>query len=108
MREQNIPKTAFCIQNGHYEFLKMPFGLCNSVSTFQRAMTELLEPLLNKGVVLFVDAIVIYSDTIPGLMQKLRQVFDLLRSDNLTLHPGKCVLFRTEVKVLGHRVSDEG
>jgi transposase InsO family protein/predicted aspartyl protease len=108
MRDKDINKTAFCIQNGHYEFLKMPFGLCNSVSTFQRAMSELLKPLLNQGVTLFVDDIVVYSDTIPGLIQRLRQVFDLLRSDNLTLHPGKCVLFRTEVKVLGHRVSNEG
>jgi transposase InsO family protein/predicted aspartyl protease len=108
VREKDVAKTAFCIQNGHYEFLKMPFGLCNSVSTFQRAMAELLEPMLYKGAVVFVDDIVVYSDTIPGLMARLRRVFDLLRSDNLTLHPGKCVLFKTEVKVLGHRVSAEG
>jgi predicted aspartyl protease len=108
MREKDVYKTAFCIPNGHYEFLKMPFGLCNSVATFQRMMNELLEPMLNKGAVLFVDDVVVYSDTIPGLIERLRQVFDLLRSDNLTLHPGKCVLFKTEVKVLGHKVSAEG
>jgi predicted aspartyl protease len=108
MREKDIYKTAFCIPNGHYEFLKMPFGLCNSVATFQRMMNELLEPMLHRGVVLFVDDVVVYSDTIPGLIERLRQVFELLRSDNLTLHPGKCVLFKTEVKVLGHRVSAEG
>jgi hypothetical protein len=71
-------------------------------------MNELLEPMLNRGVVLFVDDVVVYSDTIPGLIERFRQVFEILRGDNLTLHPGKCVLFKTEVKVLGHRVSAEG
>jgi transposase InsO family protein/predicted aspartyl protease len=108
MREKDISKTAFCVPHGHYEFLKMAFGMSNSTATFQRAMTELLKPLLNKGVVVFVDDIVIYSDSLPGLLDIMQKVFHLLREDNLTLNPEKCELFRTEVTVLGHRVSAQG
>jgi transposase InsO family protein/predicted aspartyl protease len=108
MREKDISKTAFCVPHGHYEFLKMAFGMSNSTATFQRAMTELLKPLLNDGVVVFVDDIVIYSDSLPGLFYTMQRVFELLREDNLTLNPEKCELFRTEVTVLGHRVSAQG
>jgi predicted aspartyl protease len=108
MRERDIGKTAFCVPHGHYEFLKMAFGMSNSTATFQRAMTELLRPILNKGVVVFVDDIVIYSDSLPGLLDTMQKVFHLLREDNLTLNPEKCELFRTEVTVLGHRVSAQG
>jgi hypothetical protein len=108
MREQDVPKTAFVVPHGHYEFLKMPFGFRNATSTFQRAMTQLLKPLLNKGALVFVDDVTIYAKTIPELMERLRKVFELLRSDNLTLNAKKCVLFATEIEVLSHRVSADG
>jgi hypothetical protein len=108
MREQDVLKTAFVVPHGLYEFLKMPFGLKNATSTFQRAMTQFMKPILNKGALVFVDDVTIYANTIPELMERLRKVFELLRNDNLTLNTKKCVLFATEIEVLSHRVSADG
>jgi hypothetical protein len=49
MSTESIEKTAFSVKNGHYEYVRMPFGLKNAPSTFQRVMDNVLREYLHKS-----------------------------------------------------------
>lgn len=59
MNPKHAQKTAFTVENGHYEFTRMPFGLKNAPSTFQRVMDNILKDLVGKICLVYLDDIII-------------------------------------------------
>ena len=80
-----MEKTAFVTMDGLYEFRVMPFGLCNAPATFQRQMQKALRGLPFCSV--FIDDIIVFSDSMDAHLEHLKQVFDQLRRIRLKLHP---------------------
>ena len=86
----------------------MPFGLCNAPATFQRTMNRVFFELLDIGVVVYLDDVLIYSEDIESHKKLLRKVFDILRKNKLFVKPEKCGLFLWHVEFLGHIIDGEG
>ena len=101
-------KSAFTTYNGLFEFVRMPFGLCNAPATFQRLMQMVLSGLEYRGVFIYLDDVLVASKTFEEHLSHLREVFSRLRSACLRLKPRKCDILRDRVPFLGHIVSAAG
>ena len=97
VRETDIPKTAFRTRYGHFEFRVMPFGLTNALSAFMDLMHRIFQPSLDPFVVVFVDDILIYSQSEWEHEYHLRIVLQLLRDHQLYAKFSKCEFWLTEM-----------
>lgn len=108
MDPKDIEKTAFVTPFGKFENIKMPFGLCNAPSTFQRLMDRVLRHGRQFGVFVYIDDIIIASQTWEEHLMALRYVFQQLKAAGLSLKIKKCRFAQKETVVLGHKISSQG
>ena len=98
VRETDIPKTAFRTRYGHFEFRVIPFGLTNALAAFTDLVLRVFQPYLDQFVVVFVDDILIYSQSEWEHEYHLRIVLQLLRDHQLYAKFSKCEFWLTEVR----------
>nr|CAE04480.3 OSJNBa0029L02.21 [Oryza sativa Japonica Group] len=108
IREEDIPKTAFTTCYGLYEFTVMSFGLTNAPAFFMNLMNKVFVEYLDKFVVVFIDDILVYSQSEEDHQQHLCLVLGKLREHQLYAKLSKCEFWLSEVKFLGHVISAKG
>ena len=101
-------KTAFRCRYGHFEFNVVPFGLTNAPASFSNMMLRVLDPALDKWVVVYLDDLLIYSKTKVEHLKHLRSVLVLLRKNGLYAKLSKCSFMQEETEFLGHTITKEG
>lgn len=108
VNEKDRPRTAFITKYGLFEYTRMPFGLCNAPSTFQRGMELVLRRLQWVTLLIYLDDVIITGKTFKEHLNNLGEVLSRFRKFGLKLKPTKCSLFREEVLFLGHVVGKDG
>lgn len=104
MNDESIAKTAFVTPDRHLEYLKIPFGLTAAPYVFFKMIKQVLGSL---SVVVFMDDILIPTDTIETGFKILEQVLQTFRNANLTLKLSKCQFFMSTINYLGHEISSK-
>lgn len=108
MNAADVPKTAFNVEHGHFEFLRMPMGLKNSPSTFQRVMDNVLRELQNTICLVYLDDIIVFSTSLQEHIINLEKVFKKLRESNFKIQMDKSEFLKLETAYLGHVISKDG
>lgn len=108
VKEEDRKKTAFSTPFGHYEFIRMPFGLKNAPSTFQRMMNTVLRDYINKICVVYMDDILVFSTSLKEHIINLMQIFKALRNARLKIQVDKCDFLKKETHFLGHILTTDG
>ena len=108
LKQEVIPKTSFVCKFGQYEMIRMPFGLNNAASTFQRTMELALQGLQWHTCLVYIDDIIVYGATFEQHLERVDQVLARIQDARLKLRPDKCHMLQTEVVFLGHVVSNDG
>jgi hypothetical protein len=101
-------KTAFRTRYGLYEFLVMPFGLCNAPATFQDMINHIFRDLLDQGLVAYIDDLLIYAATKEQHDQTVTEVLKRLRDNHLAVSAEKCEWAKEEVEFLGYMIGRTG
>ena len=108
IREGDEYKTAFLTRYGLFEFMVLPFGLCNAPATFMSLMNDILRPYLDRFVLVYLDDILVYSRNEQEHEEHLQKLLDKLQQHHLFLNAAKCQIAREETTFLGHRVTAKG
>ena len=109
MAKDSQQYTAFTVGSmGVYEFLRMPYGLCNAPATFQRLMQNCLGELNLTYALIYLDDVIVFSHTEEEHLHHLRVVFGRFLEHGLKLKPSKCHFLQDEITFLGHEISADG
>ena len=108
MEEESKSKTAFICHAGLFQYRRMPFGLTNAPTTFQRLMNQLFSGEEWKFVFVYLDDLLIVSQTVQEHQEHVKKVLTKLQQAGLKLKPSKCSFAQQQVEYLGHTLTPDG
>ena len=108
MHQDSIERTAFITPFGLYEFLVTPFGLTAAPATFQRLVNQALHEYVGDFCFVYLDDIIIYSNSTEEHFHHLHLVFDALRAIGLRINGFKSKFYQTSLTWLGFKITPTG
>ncbi|KAK9754483.1 Reverse transcriptase (RNA-dependent DNA polymerase) [Popillia japonica] len=107
VEEQSRKYTAFVTHNSQYQFLKVPFGFCNSPSVFQRFINTIFSDMARKGIALpYMDDLIIPAKDKDEAVKRLQTVLERSRDYGLEINMKKCRFLQKRVEFLGHVIEN--
>lgn len=108
VHENDRHKTACTTPLELFEFVRLPIGVCNGLATFQRLMQAAMSGLVFQIMLVYLDDILVYSQTFEEHLSRLQIVLHRLRKPSLKVKVENCQFLQSTVRFLGHQVSAEG
>jgi len=101
-------KTTFSTKLGTYEYLVMPFGLCNASAAFQRWINEILKEHIDMCCIVYLDDVLIYSNTLQQHRKDVSNILEAIQKSGMKVKTSKCEFHQNETEYLGFIIRQEG
>lgn len=109
IRRQDRAKTGFVTQSGHYQWVRLPFGLKISPAVFQRILSNIIRRHgLTDFCTNYIDDILVFSSTFEEHLQQIGKLMEAIRGEGFKLKLSKCHLAKNSIKYLGHIIENNG
>ncbi len=108
LEELSQKLAAVLLPTGIFRFICLPFGLKNAPAFFQRYMDQVLSEGLGNFCFVYIDDIVIFSNSFDSHIEHLNLVLQMLKESNLKCNVEKCHFCLSQLRVLGKVISGEG
>ena len=105
---EHVSRTLFTTPDGTMESLVMQQGDSNAGATYQTLMNHLFASYIGVFMYVYLDDVIIFSDSIKEHVEHIRIIFSILRKERLFLSPNKMQFFADELKILGRVIDDKG
>nr|GEY94672.1 reverse transcriptase domain-containing protein [Tanacetum cinerariifolium] len=106
--KEDQEKNTFTCPYGTFAYRRMPFGLCNAPSTFQRCMMAIFHDMIEETMEVFMDDFLVFGDSFSSCLSHLDKILKKCEDTNLVLNWEKCHFMVKEVIFLGHKISKSG
>lgn len=101
--------TAFSIVGlGHFEFVRMPFGLMNASQTMQKLMDRLFPPSIENNIFVYLDDLIVCNNSFESHIETLTKVYEVLKFAGLTINAKKSLFCKPSLAFLGFIVDKNG
>ncbi|KAL6178007.1 hypothetical protein ACLB2K_049527 [Fragaria x ananassa] len=108
LREEDLEHTSFVIDKGLYYYRRMPFGLKNAGTMYQRLVNRMFASLLGNVMEVYVDDMLVKSTLTTNHTENLKKAFKILKEYGIKLNPDKCAFGVQSGKFLGFMVNERG
>ena len=105
---KHVQQMLFTTPDGTMESLVVQQGDCNAGATYQTLMNHIFASYIRVFMYVYLDNVIIFSDSVEDHLKHIRIVFGILRKEHLFLSPNKMQFFAEELKILGHVINDNG
>ena len=108
LTEESMPKTAFSVNDRHYQFKVLPFGVQQGPQIFQAIMEKIFRPSLDPALSIYIDDLIVSSKDLAEADKDTRRILTKLKQNNLKVKISKCTFLKHELKFLGHVINQSG
>lgn len=106
IKKSDREKTAFAINGAKFEFVRMPFGLKNAPSIFQRCVDDIFRPYIGKFAYVYIDDVLIFSNSEEEHIEHITTIVNALHDAHMKISSEKSHFFNTSVEFLGHIIKN--